>query len=127
MGEYRVLLVDDEEELASTMVERLGYRGFQAEYSIDGQNALEKLRESTFDIVVVDYKLPGMSGEELTRTIVAAYPGLPVLMVTGHGSAQLENGKKPAGVYDFLLKPINLSDLIAKMKEAIQAHERNQG
>lgn len=127
MSEYRVLLVDDEEELASTIVERLGYRGFQAQYSTDGPTALEKLREQAFDIVVIDLKLPGMSGEELARTIVAAYPNMPLLMVTGHGSTQLENGKKPAGVYDFLLKPINLQDLVAKMIEAIEANELSNG
>ncbi|MFH1686297.1 MAG: response regulator [bacterium] len=127
MGEYRVLLVDDEEELASTLAERLEYRGFQASYSLNGSDALEKLREQTYDIVVIDLKLPGMSGEDLVRTIVAAYPNLPVLMVTGHGSLQLESGKKPDGVFDFLLKPINLSDLVAKMKEAIKANGPSNG
>jgi len=126
MNEYHVLLVDDEEELASTLVERLGYRGFDAHYSTNGQDALGKLREFTYDVLVVDLKLPGMSGEELIHTIRAAYPNLPIIMMTGHGASELEGGKKPSGVYDFLIKPINLSNLIAKMKEAIEVNELKQ-
>jgi len=126
MADYRVLLVDDEEELVSTLVERLSYRGFKARYSADGPGALKMLREDNFDVVVIDCRLPGMSGEELTQTIVAAYPNLPILMVTGHGAGELAAGKKPAGVYDFLLKPIELTDLVEKMKEAIKANELNE-
>jgi DNA-binding NtrC family response regulator len=121
MEHYRALLVDDEEDLASTLVERLGYRGFEAAYATNGADALEKLRESTFDVVVIDFKLPGMSGEDLVRTITAAYPNIPVLMVTGHGAANLEGRKKPEGVSDFLLKPIDISDLVVRMKEAIHS------
>ena len=123
MSAYRALLVDDEEELASTLVERLQYRGFEARYATCSPDALTMLREETFDVVVVDLKLPGISGEALIQTIRAAYPHLPVLMVTGHGSGEFSTGEKPAGVYDLLLKPINISDLVTKMTEAIKANE----
>jgi len=127
MSNYRVLLVDDEEELVATLVERLEYRDFSARYALDGQTALKMLREETYDVVVVDLKLPGMSGEELLHAIVSAYPELPVLMVTGHGSAVQDMEKKPVGAYEFLLKPIDISELITKMTEAIKAHELKQG
>jgi len=123
MSDYRVLLVDDEEEFASTLVERLAYRGFVAQYTTNGRDALRLLREQTFDTVVIDLKLPGMSGTELIHTIATAYPNLPVLMVTGHGSGELEAGKKPAGVTDFLLKPIDIEELCLKMKKAIEDNE----
>ena len=126
MSGYRVLLVDDEEELVSTLVERLGYRDFHAQYATSGQDALKILREDKFDVVVVDLKLPGMSGLELLGTLVKAYPNLPVLMVTGHGPGEPETAQKPAGAYDLLLKPINIADLVAKMTEAIKAHESQQ-
>lgn len=126
MSEYRVLLVDDEEELVSTLVERLAYRDFEAQYATTGQQALKMLREHTFDVVVVDLKLPGMSGVDLLGTIVKAYPHLPVLMVTGHGPGEPETVQKPAGAHDLLLKPINITDLVAKMTEAIKAHEPTQ-
>jgi len=126
MSEYRVLLVDDEEELVATLAERLEYRDFLAQYAISGPAALRMLREQTFDVVVIDLKLPGMSGEELLQTIGAAYPHLPVLMVTGHGSGTPEAGEKPAGAYDLLPKPIDISELVTKMTDAIKAHGLKQ-
>lgn len=126
MSDYRVLLVDDEEELVSTLVERLGYRGFSAAYCTNGQEALKMLREQSYDVVVVDLKLPGMSGIDLLQTIVAAYPHLPVLMVTGHGVGGNDGFQQPDGVYAFLVKPINIDELVAKMTEAIKASEPGQ-
>lgn len=123
MDTFRVLFVDDEEELVSTLVERLGYRGVEAKYTLNGPDALQMLRENAFDVVVLDLKLPGMSGGEVLSTIRRDYPGLPVLMITGHGSSSELPEDKPPGAYDYLAKPIGLDDLIAKMKEAITNHE----
>lgn len=121
MSDYRVLLVDDEEELVSTLAERLGYRGFSAKYTTNGARALEMLSESPFDAVVVDLKLPGMSGEELLRAIRSNYPGLPVLMVTGHGPGEESDHAKPPGAFDFLMKPVSIDELVSKMTKAIEA------
>jgi len=126
MENYRVLLVDDEEELVETLVERLDYRGFSSKYAVNGQTALQMLQQHKFDIVVIDLKLPGMSGEELLRTIRTAYSHLPVLMMTGHGSSTQGEHEKPEGVYDFLLKPVKISELVTKIQEAIKAYELKQ-
>ncbi len=126
MSDYRALLVDDEEELVSTLVERLEYRGFLADYTTNGRHALEMLRETAYDVVVVDLKLPGMSGEELLDTIQAAYPHLPVLMVTGHGSGSQSEEPKPLGAFGLLLKPVDISELVAKMTEAIEAKSKER-
>jgi len=101
LNNFHVLFVDDEEELVSTLVERLEYRGIIADYATNGDKALEKLHHEKYDIIVIDLKLPGLSGEELI-----------------HGSFE-----KPNGVYELLQKPINISLLIKKMKEAIVANE----
>ncbi|HOP06554.1 MAG TPA: response regulator [candidate division Zixibacteria bacterium] len=126
MSEYRVLLVDDEEELVSTLVERLEYRGFSASYCTNGQDALKMLREESYNVVVVDLKLPGMSGVDLLQTIRTAYPHLPVLMVTGHGAGGNDGFQPPDGAFAFLVKPINIDELVAKMTEAIKAYEPGQ-
>jgi DNA-binding NtrC family response regulator len=77
------------------------------------------LSEATFDVVVLDLKLPGMSGADVLSTINKKYPQLPVLMITGHGSSTEMPEEKPPGAFDYLAKPINLEDLIEKMKEAM--------
>jgi len=123
MSEIRVLLVDDEEELVSTLCERLEFRGIYAKYAVDGHTALQMLRETNFDVVVIDLKLPGMSGDDLVKTVKLSYPGVSVLMMTGHGSIEQGEYRKPEGVFDFLLKPVDISHLVSKIKEAIAAHE----
>ncbi len=121
MADFRALLVDDEEELVSALAERLGYRNVEANFVTCGRDALEKLRSSAFDVVVIDLKLPGMSGEELAREVNRSYPGLPVLMITGHGMEEDGDYEKPSGVYELLPKPVDITELVRKMREAIGA------
>lgn len=123
MNSFRVLFVDDEEELVSTLVERLEYRGIIADYAINGNQAQEKLQHEKYNVIVVDLKLPGLSGEELIHIINKSYPNLPVLMITGHGSGKDGSFEKPDGVYELLQKPIDILVLIKKMEEAIEANE----
>lgn len=120
MPKFRALLIDDEKELVSTLVERLGYRDIESDYALNGQEALTKMTENHYDVVVLDLKLPGMDGLEVLRRINQAYPTIPVLLITGHGSPATEINNKPDGAYDYLAKPINLDDLIANMQNAIR-------
>ena len=120
MDNYRVLLVDDEEELVSTLVERLGYRGVVAEFALSGNEALQKIREKTFDVVVIDLKMPGMSGVEVMKIIKLEQPAVSVLLITGHGAPSDELEDIPEGITDCLSKPINIEDLIGKMTEVLQ-------
>ena len=121
MNKLRVLLIDDEEELVTTLVERLGYRGIDAEYSLDGIDALSKMRDGNFQIVILDLKLPGMGGLEVLKRINRDYPDVPVLLITGHGSPEGEAEPIPDGAYDYLVKPVDLEFLVAKMQEAIES------
>jgi DNA-binding NtrC family response regulator len=118
----RVLFVDDEEDLVSALVERLGYRGVESEYALSAFEALEKLQKATFDVLVLDLKLPGMSGTDLLKIIRAKFPDMPVLMITGHGSPLQKPNERPEGIFDFLAKPISLDALIAKIREAACAN-----
>lgn len=119
MSNFRALLIDDEEELVTTLVERLSYRGIEAEYSLDGSDALEKMREGNFQVVILDLKLPGMGGLEVLKRLNTDYPEIPVLLITGHGSPEGEVDPKPDGAYDYLVKPVDIEILIAKMQEAV--------
>lgn len=123
MAKFSVLLVDDEKELVTTMVERLGYRNIEADYALDGYETLVKMREKSYDVVVLDLKLPGMNGAEVLEKIKKDYPDIPVLLITGHGTADESIDTVPSGAVDYLAKPINIEVLIKKMEEAVFKHE----
>ncbi len=119
MAKFRVLLVDDEEELVTALVERLSYRDINAEFALNGTEALQKLHKANFDIVVLDLKLPGMDGIRVLKNIKMDHPELPVLLITGHGSPGDGSTEIPEGAHDYLPKPIDIELLIKKMQEAI--------
>ncbi len=120
MSQLRVLLVDDEEELVSALVERLGYRGIEAKYALNGPQAIEMIGEERFDVVVLDLKLPGMSGVKVHSTIRKEYPDLPVLLITGHGAPADQIEERPGEHHDFLEKPVSLEVLMEKIKEVVK-------
>lgn len=121
MDELRILLVDDEEELVTTLAERLGYRGIAADCALDGYQALAKMQAAHYDAVVLDLKLPGMEGTEVLREIVRTHPGIPVLLITGHGSAIDRTEPPPDGAFDYLVKPVRLETLVERIREAVGA------
>ena len=123
MSQPRFLFVDDEEELVSAVIERLELRGIDAVGVTSGDEALHRLREGSFDVVVIDIKMPGIGGIEVLRTINRRYPGIKVILMTGHGSAEdLEIGRR-LGAVTCLQKPVDLDDLLATVERAGELSE----
>ena len=123
MGALRVLLVDDEEELVSTMAERLRLRDIEADAETDGYRALERVRAARYDVVVVDVKMPGLGGMALLGEIRKERRELPVILLTGHTSAQEGIEGMRIGAFDYLMKPVNIEDLIQRMRAAAGSAE----
>ena len=119
MDRLRVLVVDDEDELVSTVCERLTLRGIEADGVLTGAAALERIRAKEFDVAVVDVKMPGMDGLEVMRKIKALRPEIQVILLTGHGSVKESKIGLQEGAFDYLIKPINIEALIGKMREAV--------
>jgi DNA-binding response OmpR family regulator len=121
----RVLLVDDEEELVSTLAERLGYRDIDARFATSGEDALVLARAETFDLAVLDMKMPGMGGVELKHELEILQPDMKFIFVTGHGSeTDFKAGTAEAGREFYLIKPLRIDTLMDKMREALA--ERRQ-
>ncbi len=119
----RILLVDDEEDFASALAERLMLRGFQAELATSGMDALRHIRECDFSVLILDVKMPGIDGLGLMAEIKRKRPNLPVILLTGHGSAaDAETGMKK-GAFDYLMKPIDIDELIEKIHDAAGSEE----
>lgn len=108
----RVLVVDDEEEFTSTLVERLLLRGIDAEGVTRGAHALAMLEDKAFDIVLLDVKMPGIGGLELVKRIKRDYPKTEVIILTGHGSAESAEEGIRAGALEYIMKPVNIDYLL---------------
>lgn len=116
----RVLLVDDEKELVSTIAERLGYRGVEADWVTDANEALEKAKQVSYALAVLDIKMPDIDGFKLKRRLQKNNPDMKFIFLTGHGSENYYHiGSAETGKDFYLVKPVNIDILIEKMKEAL--------
>ncbi len=118
MEGLRVLIVDDEEELVSALEERLNLRGFEAAGVTKGADALVYLDNTPCDVVLLDVKMPEIGGLEIIKRIKEKKPGLEVILLTGHGSAQdVEKGME-LGAFDYLMKPVDIDVLVRTLLSA---------
>ena len=116
----RILLVDDEEELVSTLAERLAIRGINADWVTSGEAALKQVESKHYDLAVLDIKIPRISGVSLKKRIQAKYPEMKFIFMTGHGSeADFKAGSKETGPEFYLVKPVDITTLIDKINRAI--------
>ena len=122
----RALFVDDEVEFLELMEKRLTRRGMDVVTAPDGQSALDLLDQALqsgemFQIVVMDVRMPGMDGLETLRHMKEKAPKIPVILLTGHACMGVAVQGLDLGAYDYMLKPVAISELIIKMEEAARS------
>lgn len=115
----KVLLIDDEEEFSNTLAERLSIRGFETMTASNGEAGLKLISDERFSIVILDLMMPGMSGLDTLRQIKIIAPDLPVVLLTGHGSTREGMEGMRLGAFDYLMKPLDIKDLIQKINSAV--------
>ena len=116
-----VLVVDDEPSIRYLLAEYLKSEGHTIETADNGQQGLEKFRESSFDLVITDRAMPEMSGDQLAAQIKEENPDLPVIMLTGFGVFMQDNGDRPKGVDLVLKKPVTLPGLMEAIKTVVSS------
>jgi DNA-binding NtrC family response regulator len=121
METWKVLLVDDEVEFVTTLAERLKLRGIEASIATDGTEALKHIDADRPQVVVLDVLMPGLGGLAVLDQIRMTDPQIKVILLTGRGSAQEDDQRIPEGAFDYLIKPVNIDELIEKMREALSA------
>jgi DNA-binding response OmpR family regulator len=122
----KVLLVDDETEFTSALSERLEIRDYQVRVANNGEDALHIAEADPPQIVILDLKMPGLHGLEVLKRLKQIYPEVPVLLLTGYGSTEEGIAGMQIGAYDYLMKPLNIRELIKKMEEAIHKASSKQ-
>ena len=114
----KVLVIDDEVEFASTLCQRLKLRGIVAFDVHSGSEGLVSLVKMNPGIVILDLKMPDMSGLDVLAKIKEHDPTIEVIMLTGHGSAGSGVEARDKGAFDYIMKPVDLVELVDKMKMA---------
>jgi len=119
-GRGHILIVDDDADLLSAASDWLQVSGFTVSAVSDPHAALERIAGTDPDVVVSDIRMPGLDGMSLLSAILAQHPGLPVVMMTGHGDIQLAVSAMRAGAEDFIEKPWDADYLVSVLDRAVE-------
>jgi DNA-binding response OmpR family regulator len=114
-----ILIVDDEPKLARSLSLILQRADFVVTTAPDAASALQLLQAGAYDMVYLDIRLPDQSGIQLLPQIHAIYPDMPVVILTAHATLETAIGAVRAGARDYLLKPINPEDILARTKKIL--------
>ncbi len=120
MDALNILLVDDEEAFVTTLQERLELRGYSPRVALNGQTALDMIAMDPPDVVILDLRMPGLSGIEVLRRIRQQWPGLPVIMLSGHGSDQDFEACIGLGAALYHKKPLDIDVLLDSIRAVTQ-------
>jgi two-component system, cell cycle sensor histidine kinase and response regulator CckA len=115
----KILVVDDEVELKNILVEALAAQGYETAGFTSGEEALEALRETAFDVLLTDLMMQGMDGIELVRKGVQVDPNLICIMMTGQGTIQTAVDAMKVGAFDYVLKPFRLQTMLPVLTRAM--------
>jgi len=119
MDNINILLIDDELEFIDTLAERLELRGYTAKIAEDGETGISMVSNNSFDVAILDLMMPGLNGLETLKQIKVIDKTLPVILLTGHGSTKDGMEGMRIGAFDFLMKPLDINELLEKIKLAI--------
>ncbi len=120
MALARVLIVEDDRTIAQLVTRWLGKESCQVEHVLNGEDALRKLVEKDWDLVLLDYVLPGMSGLEVIKAIKKKEPDLPVMFMTGNMDVRNAVEAMREGAHDYLIKPLDRDELLLKTEKIME-------
>jgi DNA-binding NtrC family response regulator len=114
----RVLVVDNEIEFASTLAERLRLRKVEAESVFSGEDTMPAVARFQPDVIILDLDMPDMTGLEVLSQVKSTDSNIEVILLTGHGSFDAGITGMELGAFDYIIKPVDLSQLLEKITEA---------
>lgn len=115
----KILIIDDEKSIRSTLKEILEYENYQVEEAADGGEGLVKVDKEKFDIILCDIKMPKMDGLEVLEKLQEKHSDIPVVMISGHGNIDTAVEAIKKGAFDFISKPLDLNRMLITMRNAL--------
>ncbi|MDB4387098.1 sigma-54 dependent transcriptional regulator [Akkermansiaceae bacterium] len=123
MSQSHILLVDDDAGLAEAVQAVLESRGYQVTHHDDGEVALKAAEDGDFDLVLTDYRMPGMGGMQLLESLQESAPRLPVIMMTAFSTTDRAIEATKKGAFDYLIKPFEMPELLDLAEKAITSRK----
>ncbi|MCK5527397.1 MAG: response regulator [Candidatus Latescibacteria bacterium] len=107
----KILVIDDDESMRHLLVDALEVFGYQVSTAVDGRQALDILDEATFDLAICDLMMPHLDGRSFLKKVKGHTPDLPVMIITGYGTAQTEDEMMRLGAMGYLSKPFTIEQI----------------
>jgi len=120
MAQSRIMVIDDEKIVGDMAKMSLEQEGYAVETFLSAEPALKRLEEDRFDVVVTDYKMKGIDGMEVLRTVRSLHPGTQVIMITAFANLDAAIEALRRDVHDFFPKPVKIKELKASIKRALE-------
>jgi len=119
----KILVVDDEKSIRNALQEILEYEKYKVILAENGKQGLEILKKESFDLMLLDIKMPEIDGLEVLDIVTKEYPDLPIIMISGHGNVDTAVKAVKMGAFDFIEKPLDLNRLLVTIKNALDRTE----
>ena len=120
---FTILIIDDEENIRNGLEANFEMEDYNVKTASNGKDGLQLVKKGDIDLVITDLKMDGISGEDVVRHIVTETPGIPVIVLTGHGSIEEAVDLMTKGAFYFLTKPLDLDQLNLIVKRALENRE----
>lgn len=118
-----ILVTDDEKSIRNSLREILEFENYTVLEAEGGESALSQVKENKIDLIILDIKMKGMDGIEVLERVKELKPGLPVIMISGHGTIKIAVEATKIGAFDFIEKPPDLNRLLISVRNALSRNE----
>jgi DNA-binding response OmpR family regulator len=122
----RILVCDDDPRVRETIVEALAAEVFDVDTADRAVDAIQRIMRTSYRALILDLKLPGLGGLDAIAVVKQFDASLPIIVMTGHASYEVEQAARAAGIFYYLVKPFNLEELVAAVRAAIRFRETNR-
>ena len=116
---YRILIVDDDKLVRWSLIEVLNKNGYEATSTETGEEAINKIEDARFDLVITDLRLPGIGGFEVLNRVKEINPSTKVIMITAYGSESVANEARAKGAELLVNKPFEINRIREEVKEIL--------
>ena len=122
---FQILVVEDEVEMAKAVKTELEFEGYQVSLAHDGLTGLSTVRQSNFDLILLDWMLPGMTGVEICRRLRQTANPVPIIFITAQNEISDRVSGLDAGADDYLIKPFSVEELLARVRSNLRRTPQN--